>query len=69
MQRARAVLALHAEMADMVRLGAYRRGADPAIDEAIELAPHIEALLRQDRSELATLDAGFVRLNEVLSGR
>ena len=33
-RRARAVLALHADMADMVRLGAYRPGADPAVDEA-----------------------------------
>src|ERR1700744_4875237 len=33
-RRARALLALHQDMADMVRLGAYRAGSDPAVDEA-----------------------------------
>ena len=33
-RKARQVLALHADMADMVRLGAYRSGSDPAVDEA-----------------------------------
>ncbi len=32
---ARALLALHADMADMVRLGATRPGADPALDAAM----------------------------------
>ncbi len=50
-RRARAILALHADMADLVRLGAYRAGTDPAVDEAIELAPRIEAMLRQHRHE------------------
>jgi flagellum-specific ATP synthase len=68
-QRARTVLALHAEMADMVRLGAYRPGTDPAVDEAVELAPRIEASLRQGRHELANLGAGFAMLDEVLNGR
>jgi flagellum-specific ATP synthase len=40
--RARALLATHAEVADLLRLGAYRPGADPAVDEAV---------LRQDRRE------------------
>ena len=47
MLRARGMLALHAEMADLVRLGAYRTGTDPAVDEAIRLAPRIEAMLAQ----------------------
>ena len=38
-RRARALLALHADMADMVRLGAYRSGSDAAVDEAVALAP------------------------------
>ena len=50
-RRARALLALHADMADMVRLGAYRAGSDPAVDEAVALAPRIEAMLRQERDD------------------
>ena len=54
-RRARAILALHADMADLVRLGAYRAGTDPAVDEAIAVAPRLEAVLRQEprRARLA----------------
>ena len=55
-RRARAILALHADMADLVRLGAYRAGTDPAVDEAIAIAPRIEAMLRQHRHESADND-------------
>ena len=65
-RRARAVLALHAEMADMVRLGAYRAGTDPAVDEAVALAPWIEAMLRQDRAERSGLDQAFAALGAAL---
>ena len=45
------MLATHAELADLVRLGAYQRGSDPAADEALALAPRIDALLQQHRTE------------------
>lgn len=66
-RRARAILALHAEMADMVRLGAYRAGTDPAVDEAVALAPRIEAMLRQDRSESTGIEDSFARLAVALA--
>jgi flagellum-specific ATP synthase len=49
--RARRILALAAEMADLVRLGAYKAGADAAVDEALRLAPRIEAFLVQAKDE------------------
>ena len=61
-RRARAILALYADMADMIRLGAYRMGSDPAVDEAITLAPRIEALLRQERDERTGIEEGFALL-------
>ena len=64
-RRARGVLALYAEMADLVRLGAYRAGTDPAVDEAVRLAPKIEALLRQDREASVTMRDSFDRLRAV----
>lgn len=64
--RARAILALYADMADLVRLGAYRAGSDPAVDEAVALAPRIEAMLRQGREEIAPLTDSFARLAEAL---
>jgi flagellum-specific ATP synthase len=67
-RRARAILSLHGEMADMVRLGAYRTGTDPAVDEAVTLAPRIEAMLRQDRHETTGLADSFARLRTALGG-
>jgi len=65
-RRARALLALYADMADMVRLGAYRAGGDPAVDEAVALAPRIDALLRQDRDERTGIEDSFALLRAIL---
>jgi flagellum-specific ATP synthase len=66
-RRARGIVALQAEMADLVRMGAYRSGADPAADEALALGPRIEALLRQDRNEKTELPEAFRLLREILA--
>jgi flagellum-specific ATP synthase len=66
MLRARRILALHAEMADLVRLGAYRTGTDPAVDEAIRLAPRIEAILAQGKGERGTIEGAFAALAAAL---
>ena len=66
-RRARALLSLYAEMADMVRLGAYKPGADPAVDEAIALAPRIEAVLRQDRHDSTDLADSFAALANAMN--
>jgi flagellum-specific ATP synthase len=68
MRRARQVLALQAEMAELVRLGAYRAGSDAAVDEALRLGPRIEALLHQDKGEAVPLDDAFAALREALDG-
>jgi flagellum-specific ATP synthase len=68
MLRARRILSLHAEMADLVRLGAYRTGTDPAVDEAIRLAPRIEAMLAQGKGEAGTVEAAFAALAAALDG-
>jgi flagellum-specific ATP synthase len=65
-RRARGVLALQAEMAELVRLGAYRAGTDAAVDEALRIAPGIEALLQQGKEEMTPIEEAFARLREVL---
>ena len=52
----------------MLRLGAYRMGTDPAVDEAVTLAPRIEDMLRQERSEQGTMAESFGRLRLALAG-
>ncbi len=65
--RARAILALYAEISDLVRLGAYRPGTDPAVDEAVTLAPRIEAMLRQGSDEHSDIASGFASLAAALT--
>jgi flagellum-specific ATP synthase len=61
-QRCRKLLALYGNMADMVRLGAYRAGSDPEVDEAVALVPRIEAMLTQRPEEPANLSGAFALL-------
>jgi len=69
MQRARRILALHAEMADLVRLGAYRTGTDPEVDEALRLAPRIEAMLAQGKGERSSVAEAFAMLAAAMGGQ
>ncbi len=66
-RQARAHLALYADMADMVRLGAYKRGADPATDEAIRVYPRLNDLLTQSRDDPTALDECFTGLAAALA--
>jgi flagellar biosynthesis/type III secretory pathway ATPase len=45
--KARDLLATWSENEELVRLGAYRKGSSPAVDEAIERMPAVNAFLRQ----------------------
>jgi len=66
--RARAQLATFEDMAELIRLGAYRAGSDAKVDEAIRLAPQIERFLTQDRLERADLSDGYQQLAAILDG-
>ena len=64
--RARRVMAVFDDMAELIRLGAYRPGSDPAVDEAIALHEPLEGLLRQDVNDPATLADGYEALARIL---
>jgi flagellum-specific ATP synthase len=66
-ERARQMLARYEDMADMIRLGAYRPGSDPGIDEAIAYYPQLEAFLSQGRHERGELASGYAALAALLS--
>ena len=63
---ARQTLAAYANMEELIRIGAYRTGADPAVDRAIALNPQLEAFLGQDKDEACGLEESFDRLAEIL---
>lgn len=53
----RASLAAYEAKRDLISLGAYAKGSDREVDLAIERMPKIEAFLRQDASQIASLEA------------
>ena len=63
---ARQSLSAYANMEELIRIGAYRSGADPQVDRAIALNPALEAFLAQDKDEVTSLEAGFERLSAIL---
>jgi flagellum-specific ATP synthase len=65
--RARRLLSAYNDMAEMIRLGAYRRGSDPLVDEAIEYNPAIEEFLKQGKRERTDMDTGYSKLAEILN--
>ena len=64
---ARQTLAAYSDMEELIRIGAYRTGADPQVDRAIRLNPALEAFMFQDKDEATTLDESFSRLDAILS--
>jgi flagellum-specific ATP synthase len=67
-QRARQLMAQYDDMAELIRLGAYRRGSDPLVDEAIRHQPALEAFLAQAKDERAVLADGYAALAAALAG-
>ncbi|MES2342471.1 MAG: flagellar protein export ATPase FliI [Pseudomonadota bacterium] len=65
---ARQTLSAYANMEELIRIGAYRTGADPAVDRAIALNPQLEAFLGQDKDEATSLDESFDLLAQILMG-
>lgn len=66
-KEARGLMAAYSDMEEMIRLGAYRRGADPIVDRAIHLMPQIDAFLNQQKVEQTTLDDCYAMLAEILA--
>ncbi|NVB85038.1 MAG: FliI/YscN family ATPase [Kofleriaceae bacterium] len=54
--RVRERLAIYEEHRDLITLGAYQKGRDPKLDDAVAAYPSIERVLRQKRDEAADWD-------------
>jgi flagellum-specific ATP synthase len=65
--RARESLSLYDEMEELIRIGAYKPGADAAVDEAVRVRPAIEALLAQGREDLSSIAESFAMLEAALA--
>jgi len=65
--RARQVLATYGDMEELIRLGAYRPGSSPEVDEAIRLQPQLDAFLAQGKKEATNLGDGYRRLAQIVT--
>lgn len=64
--RALSQLATAADMEEMARLGAYQPGADPAVDRALAVAPHVEALINQRANDRGSIAVDAPRLAQIV---
>ena len=67
LDRARKFISTYEDMAELIRLGAYRRGSNPEVDEAMIYYPRIEEFMRQTKEEHTDLDTCYRLLAEVLA--
>jgi FliI/YscN family ATPase len=64
-QRMRQALSAYRDAEDLIQLGAYVAGANPALDTAIRLRPEILDFLRQDQTATCPLDQTLARLDQL----
>ena len=65
--RARSTLATYEDMAELIRLGAYKAGSSAEVDAAIGFYPQIDGFLTQKKSERATLSEGYSELERIFA--
>jgi type III secretion protein N (ATPase) len=66
-RRLRALVATFESKRDLLTLGAYAKGTDKDLDEAIAHMPRIEAFLAQEASEASTFDEAVAGLANAVS--
>jgi flagellum-specific ATP synthase len=65
--QARRLMSAYADMEELIRIGAYRAGADATVDEAIRRKPALDGVLSQSRDEHCSMEDGFSALERALS--
>jgi flagellum-specific ATP synthase len=61
-RRLRQMLSSYTAAEDLIRIGAYQKGSDPLLDQALLVLPAVNAFLQQDRSENAPLEQNLSAL-------
>ncbi|MBO8159349.1 flagellar protein export ATPase FliI [Thermosyntropha sp.] len=64
--RYRSILAVYAEAKDLIEIGAYKKGSNPRIDEAVALIEKCWDFARQDIYEEISFEDTLLRLNEAV---
>jgi len=65
--KARKYISTYEDMAELIRLGAYKKGSNAEVDEAMFYYPMIEEFLSQRKDEKCTLPECYQTLEEILN--
>lgn len=60
--KAKKLISRYEDMEELIRLGAYRKGSDVEVDEALSRYPALEAFLTQRKEEHNTIEESFAAL-------
>ena len=60
------IYSLYQQNKDLIAIGAYAKGSDPRIDNAINMQPVINFYLQQRMSEVIAYDQSLTQLNEII---
>jgi flagellum-specific ATP synthase len=67
-QEIRSLISTFEENNELIHIGAYKRGSNPEIDQAISYYPKIQAFLKQDILEYRTRNESIEMMKELLNG-
>lgn len=66
LRQCKKIITTYEDMEELIRLGAYKKGSDPEVDNAIILYPKIEAMLSQQKNEQTSLQESFDILRSII---
>ncbi|RCW70717.1 flagellar protein export ATPase FliI [Saliterribacillus persicus] len=66
-QKARAILSTYEENIELIQIGAYKKGTNQLIDEAITMQPRIMEFLRQNVGESISREEAMEQLRQLIS--
>ncbi len=66
-QNFKSIYSLYQQNRDLISIGAYQPGSDPAIDRAVRMHPAMLDFITQDMNQAVTFDSSRTLLAEVLS--
>ncbi len=67
--KARKILATYNNMAELIRIGAYKNGSNPEVDEAIKYQASLEAFLKQLPNEHSYISDSLLELERILDDK
>ena len=67
--KARAPMTIYEDMAELIRLGAYKSGTNAEVDAAIQFYPQLETFLSQKKDERSDLGDGYAAMDSIVGAR